>query len=65
MDINTAIIINDQYNNTLAAIEALREQLNDVDVDAVVLLANLAADLDTLEDKIHQNKHTLKNGIQL
>ena len=65
MDINTAIIINDQYNNTLVAIENLQEHLSSVDVDSILWPEDLESNLETMADMIQNQKHTLINDIEL
>ena len=65
MDINTAIIINDQYNNTLVAIENLLEHIEKVDIPSWAIPEQLEDDLATLASAIENKKHTLIKDIEL
>ena len=64
MNINKAIILNDQYNNTLVAIEELQTRLDNVDIDDVDLLVSIEELLTELEDKICNKKHLLIREIK-
>ena len=65
MTVNTAILMNDQYNTTLQLIEDMQYQLNNIDIDNVVLLCNIEENLNTLESQIHKAKNKIKNEVEL
>ena len=65
MDINKAIILNDQYNNTLVAIENLLEHLQNCDIEADEFYGQVVTKLATMAEHIQHNKHKLIRDIEL
>ena len=65
MDINTAIIINDQYTNTSAAIDNCIEQLNDTDLNGKFILTSTIEHLEECQREIYVQQKRLKEQIQL
>ena len=59
MDINTAIILNSQYNDVLAAIDNLQDLMQNVDIDRTHLIEELEQPLEYLEAEVLRKKHEL------
>ena len=65
MTVNTAILMNDQYNTTLQLIEDMQFQLNNIDIENVDFLVSCEDMLTDLEDRIMIAKNRMQITVEL